>query len=167
MRLIGLFILLSCLGWAQRRPAATQLQGISQVVEELVERVDPAVVQVLTSGLAPAEESASGFLKTARSSGSGVIVDASGYIVTNAHVVAGGRRVQVVIPLRHEVAAKASSILKPSGKTVAAEVVGLDSETDVAVLKVEEKDLASLEFADSEKLRQGQVVFAFGSPYGL
>ena len=159
--------LLACLGWAQKRPAATQLQGISQVVEELVERVDPAVVQIMTSGLAPSEEVATGLLKTARSSGSGVIVDASGYIVTNAHVVAGGRRVQVVIPLRHEDAAKANSILKPSGKAVSAEVVGVDSETDVAVLKVEEKDLPRLEFADSEKLRQGQVVFAFGSPYGL
>jgi serine protease Do len=159
--------LLACLGWAQKRPAATQLQGISQVVEELVERVDPAVVQILTSGLAPSEEVATGLLKTARTSGSGVIVDASGYIVTNAHVVSGGRKVQVVIPLRHEDAAKANSILKPSGRAVAADVVGVDSETDVAVLKVEEKDLPRLEFADSEKLRQGQVVFAFGSPYGL
>jgi serine protease Do len=151
----------------QTRPAAASLHGISEVVERLVERVDPAVVQIVTSGLAPSEESASGLLKTSRSSGSGVIVDSEGYIVTNAHVVAGARRVQVIIPLTHDQAAQANSVLKPSGKTLPAEVVGVDAETDVAVLKVPEKGLLALDFADSEKLKQGQVVFAFGSPYGL
>lgn len=151
----------------QTRPGAAALPGLSEVIEELVERVDPAVVQILTSGFQPAGETSAGLLKTSRSSGSGVIVDSSGYIVTNAHVVAGARRVYVVIPLRHEESMRAHSILKPSGKTVAAEIVGLDSETDVAVLKVAERGLPALEFADSDKLRQGQVVFAFGSPYGL
>ncbi len=152
---------------AQAHKPASALPGLSEVVEELVDRVDPAVVQILASGLAPAGDGSAGMLKTSRSTGSGVIVDPSGYILTNAHVVAGARRLYVVIPLRHEEAMRAQSILKPSGKTVSAELVGLDSETDVAVLKVAEQGLPALEFADSEKLRQGQVVFAFGSPYGL
>jgi serine protease Do len=168
MRLTVLFVAAALLpGQAPRTAPPASLHGISQVVEQLVERVDPAVAQILTSGLTPADEPSGIFLKTAKSSGSGVIVDASGYIVTNAHVVAGGRRVQVVIPLRHDESVKVASILKPSGKTVPAEVIGTDSETDVAVLKVEEQGLTPLGFADSEKLRQGQVVFAFGSPYGL
>src|SRR5688572_33050902 len=53
----------------------------------------------------------------------------------------------------------------PAGKLVTARVVGLDRETDIAVLKIDEKGLPSLRFGDSEALRQGQIVLAFGSPF--
>lgn len=168
MRLTILFLAATSLpAQSPRRAEAATLAGISEVVEQLVERVEPAVVQVLTSGLAPVGETSGAVLKTAFSTGSGVIVDSTGYIVTNAHVVTGARRVQVVIPLRHDESMRMHSVLKPAGKTLPAEVVGLDSETDVAVLKVAEQNLQALELADSEKLRPGQVVYAFGSPYGL
>src|SRR5688572_31390616 len=53
----------------------------------------------------------------------------------------------------------------PAGKLVTARVVGLDRETDIAVLKIDEKGLPSLRFGDSEALRQGQIVLAFGRPF--
>jgi serine protease Do len=63
--------------------------------------------------------------------------------------------------------AAGGSILKPRSRRLAARVVGLDRETDVAVLKIEQGGLSALEFGDSEALHQGQIVLAFGSPLGL
>jgi serine protease Do len=97
----------------------------------------------------------------------GVVVDAQGYIVTNAHVVAGARRVQVVLPLAPGALSGRRSIVRPAGRTVDAAIVGIDRETDLAVLKVARQGLPALAFADSDDLRQGQLVFAFGSPLGL
>ncbi|MDZ7639133.1 MAG: trypsin-like peptidase domain-containing protein [Bryobacterales bacterium] len=57
--------------------------------------------------------------------------------------------------------------VKPAGKLLPARVVGMDRETDIAILKVERKELPYLEFTDSEMVRQGQVAIAFGSPFGL
>jgi serine protease Do len=94
-------------------------------------------------------------------------VDAEGYILTNAHVVGVARRVQVLVPLSFENRAAAKSVLKPAGKLVYAQVIGVDRETDIAVLKIAEKGLRPLRFGDSEALRQGQLSFAFGSPFGL
>lgn len=157
-----------CSGAAAQAPRGTppSLRGLSALFQELAERVDPAVVQIVTRGFAPAEQGLS-LLRASRGSGSGVVVDPAGYIITNAHVVGAARRVQVLLPQKAEERAAFRSILKPSGKLLPAQVVGLDRETDIAVLKIEGKDLPRLEFADSEELRQGHVVFAFGSPFGL
>ena len=143
------------------------MTAISQSFEQLVERVSPAVVQIVARGLAPDSEAGSLVLREQRSSGSGIIVDPEGYVVTNAHVVGLTRHVQVLLPQPAETRASSRSVIKPSGKLVTARVVGLDRETDIAVLKIEEKGLASLRFGDSEGLRQGQLVLAFGSPFGL
>jgi serine protease Do len=79
-------------------PPAPDLIRLSATVERLVARVRPAVVQVLTTAYMPGEAAARGpLLSTQYSSGSGVLISADGYIVTNAHVVAGARRVQVVL----------------------------------------------------------------------
>jgi serine protease Do len=69
----------------------------------------------------------------------------------------------VEIPL----AAAGQSILAPRGRTVSGEVVGIDLETDLAVIKVDEKNLPALAFGDSDELSAGQIVLAFGSPLGL
>jgi serine protease Do len=95
-----------------------------------------------------------------------VIVDAEGWIVTNAHVVESARSVRVDVQPPGARAA-GGSILRPRSRRLAARVVGLDRETDVAVLKVEQGGLSALEFGDSEALHQGQIVLAFGSPLGL
>ncbi len=132
---------------------------------EIADRVRPALVQVLTT--ADTLQPERGGLPTVQhGSGSGIVLDSAGYIVTNAHVVQGARRIQVVLgtPVRPP---DGRSILKAQGRTAGAQVVGIDLETDLAVLKVEATGLPALELADSEAVRQGQVVLAFGSPLGL
>jgi serine protease Do len=94
-----------------------------------------------------------------------VVVSADGYIVTNAHVVANARDVQV--RLADETPAGTDAAMKPSGKSLEARVVGLDRDTDLAVLKVDRTDLVPLPLGDSDLLRQGQLVMAFGNPLGL
>jgi serine protease Do len=105
-------------------------------------------------------------LARGQAAGSGVIVDAEGWIVTNAHVVEGARSVRVDL-LQPSAAAEGGSILRPRSRRLAARVVGTDTETDVALIMVEERGLPALELGDSESLRQGQLVMAFGSPLGL
>ena len=61
-----------------------------------------------------------------RGSGAGVLLDPAGYIITNAHVVAGAARVQVVLPVTAVVGAERRSILRPRGRLVGAQVVGID-----------------------------------------
>ncbi|HBY61681.1 MAG TPA: peptidase S1, partial [Solibacterales bacterium] len=159
-------VLLLLLAPALAAQPRTGLRDMSGLFEGLVERVDPAVVQVVTRGFAPAGEDGP-IVQARRGNGSGVLVDPSGYIVTNAHVVGVARRVQVLLPQPAAPDAPKHSILKPVGKLVNAEVVGQDRQTDIAVLKVDAGRLTALPFGDSEAIRQGQVVFAFGSPFGL
>ena len=101
-----------------------------------------------------------------RAMGSGVVVDPEGYVVTNAHVVEGAERLQVFLLAPRP--APGSSILRPRSRGVPARVLGLDRETDLAVLEARRRQgLPALSFGDSETLREGQLVFAFGSPLGL
>jgi len=163
IRLTCFFAILSVAAPSSSQPVS--LRQLSGQYEALVESIDPSVVQVITRGLVSSAEGFSA-LRLNRGGGSGVIVDPSGYILTNAHVVGAARRVEVLLAQRNEDASR-NSILKPAGKLVEARVVGLDRETDIAVLKIEMEGLPHLSFADSETVRQGQVVVAFGSPFGL
>ncbi len=126
-------------------------------------------MQVLISGYRAAVpgQSTRSLLSRTRSSGSGVIVDPNGYIVTNAHVVAGARRIQVRLPLVTSGGEVGESILPRSGDLVGATLVGIDRETDIAVLKIPRTGLPALQLADSDDVRTGMVVLAFGSPFGL
>ena len=151
----------------QHRNALAELSSSFQAV---CGRVSPAVVQIFTSGYATIQKGAgagTGLVARHRGVGSGVLVDPDGYIVTNAHVVEGVRRLQVLLAVPPDERAQWRSILKPRGKAVPAKIIGVDRETDLAVLKIEETGLPSLELGDSDQLRQGQVVLAFGSPLGL
>lgn len=108
-----------------------------------------------------------------RSLGSGVVLDAGGYIMTNAHVVSNARRVQVVMPGLVGEDGGTRSLVKGRGRTVDATIVGVAREIDLALLKIEGADsfdgaaLPSLPIADYAAVRQGELVFAFGSPEGL
>jgi serine protease Do len=154
-------------GKAQAAPGPgrelSELSRFSQSLEALSERVRPAVVQILTTGYAEA----GGLLSRQRASGSGVILDPDGYVVTNAHVVQGARRIQVVFAGLASGPPNAQSILKAPGRVAGAQLVGIDRETDLAVLKVAEKNLPFLPLGDSKELRPGELVLAFGSPLGL
>ena len=83
--------------------------------------------------------------------GSGIIISPDGYIVTNNHVVDGAVQVRVTLNDRRVLNAK---------------VVGTDKLTDLAVIKVDAHDLPSIAWGDSTKLKPGQTVLAFGSPFG-
>jgi len=84
--------------------------------------------------------------------GTGVIIDPKGYVVTNNHVVANAERVQVTLE---------------DGRSFVGEVIGSDPATDIALVRVEAKDLPAARFADSEKLKVGQFALAIGNALGL
>jgi serine protease Do len=149
---------------AQPAPAVAELARVSRDLQALSDRVMPAVVQVRTSGYALGE---SGGLVRERGTGSGVILDASGYVLTNAHVVEGARRVQVALSGLSTGPTQARSVVRTPGRVLGAVVVGVDKETDVAVLKLDATGLPFLPLGDSEDVRPGQLVLAFGSPLGL
>lgn len=123
----------------------------------------PAVVQIFSTGYAPTEDSDSGtntsVLTRQTSTGSGVILDSDGYIITNNHVVQGARKIEVKLP--------ASDPVHAPEMTVTAKLVGVDRESDLAVIKIDRTGLPTLALGDSNQLRQGQLVMAFGNPLGL
>ena len=144
----------------------SRLADLNAELQALAVRVAPSVVQVVVSGYGSASTgSTTAVLAPRRGSGSGVIVDAEGYIVTNAHVVQGARRIDVLRSPRAE--GPGGSILRPAPRPVPARLVGIDRETDLALIKVEAEGLVPIPFAEPEGLRQGQLVLAFGSPLGL
>jgi serine protease Do len=158
--------------WAQSPavPArADSLHALSAQMEALSRNVSRAVVQIFSTGYVVNDEREPGsnaaIVTRQRATGSGVVLSADGYIVTNAHVVSGARKVRVRIA--DESPGGADNAMQPSGKILEARIVGVDRETDVAVLKVERTDLNPLPLGDSDKLRQGQFVMAFGNPLGL
>jgi serine protease Do len=135
-----------------------------------VAKVAPAVVQIQVTAYGPlntAATEAAALLGTQRSTGSGVILSPDGFIVTNAHVIRGGRRFVVVLPRPATAGVPGRSVLAPVSQEVAATLVGTDQETDLAVLKVDLKDLPFARLGNSDSLAPGQVVLAFGSPFGL
>src|SRR6266436_2966384 len=82
--------------------ATDELRKLNESAAALIKRVSPSVVQILVTGYGPLEEGEKGSTASVigrqRAIGSGFVVDASGYIMTNAHVVNGAQRVQVVLP---------------------------------------------------------------------
>ncbi len=168
-------LLLAAAVLAQQNPPAAPkppapLQEFSSSLEALSRTVSRSVVQIFTSGYAAPEEGEAfnaSQLSRQHGSGSGVVVSADGYIVTNAHVVQGARRIQVLLRATRAQTTGRRSILKPSGQTVEAKIVGIDRESDLAVIKIERTGLAPLTLGNSDNLRQGQIVLAFGNPLGL
>ena len=151
-------------------PPASPQSGFAN----LVARVKPAVVQIATARPIEGYQTAPnipgpygellrryfGFqgpggsgVPERRGSGSGFIIDPSGYIVTNNHVVAGAREVKITLM---------------DGNQYTAHVVGTDPLTDVALVKVDAaRALPYVSFGDSDKTREGDWVISVGNPYGL
>ncbi len=149
------------------------LTQLSDAFQQLVEQVAPSVVQVIVTAYTTVDRGRSNqtdlVMGRQRSIGSGVIVDSSGYIITNAHVVEGARTVQVVLPARHPSGGGAGvwSQLGAAGQTMDAQVVGATHELDLALLKIDAHGLQPMPLADYSELKQGELVFAFGSPEGF
>jgi serine protease Do len=160
----------------QSPPPRMLENGMPFSFADLVERVSPAVVSVTadeiekTSTQIDTEGMPEGFrdffrqfggrmpqvqpqVRKAVSMGSGFIIDKSGLIVTNNHVVQGATKVKVKLP---------------DGSTYDAKVVGTDAATDVALLRIKaNKPLPTVEFGNDRALRVGDWVVAVGNPYGL
>ncbi|CAN5552213.1 DegQ family serine endoprotease [soil metagenome] len=149
---------------------SAQPGNLSRSFAEVTKKVEPAVVSIDTKGRTPLaiaratpapgdNDDMMEFLRRqmqqrpAHVVGSGFIVDKSGYIVTNAHVIEDS----VVITVKLD-----------SGEEYTAKVIGVDVETDLAVLKIDaRRDLPFVKFGDSEKAEVGDWVLAIGSPFGL
>ena len=154
---------------AQER-AQTQ-QGLITTFAPIVEKVAPSVVTVFTTQTVSRGLSAFPFSddtlrqffggqspqkqgkETLQGLGSGVIVSPDGYILTANHVVSGADEIMVGL---------GTELRKYKTKKV-----GTDPGTDVALLKIEEKNLPAITFADSDKARAGDIVLAIGNPFGL
>ncbi len=151
-------------------PASASLRTLTQfndALENLAAKVSPAVVQILVTGFGPLHEenrSETALIVRQHAVGSGVIVDSDGYIMTNAHVVEGAQRIRIALPLPGD-----SGRPVPVGKRhiLEARLIGVHKETDLALLKIDEKDLPTLTLLSQQRPRVGQLVFAIGSPEGL
>jgi serine protease Do len=158
-------------GRAQAQGRSTdELRKTDQSVGTLIRKVSPSVVQILVSGYGQVEENERGntgvVIGRQRAIGSGFIIDSSGYIITNAHVVKGAQRVQVVISTSNT-DDSANVALSSKTSLVPAQIIGATTEIDLALLKVDAAGLRALKLASYRNLQQGESVFAFGSPEGL
>jgi serine protease Do len=150
-------------GLASAQPAA--IAPPAQGFTEIAKAVTPAVVNITASKEERGEhprrpgdrpEEFFGFRgprePRAQGVGSGVIISPEGYIVTNNHVVDGAREVIVTLPDKRELKGK---------------VMGTDPKTDLAVIKVDGRDLPFISWGDSSSLQVGEYVLAVGNPFGL
>jgi serine protease Do len=149
--------------------------GVDRNFVQIAKAVTPAVVNIFTSRTGKSGEGPHGMPfddpffrrffgdeffrrfeapreRKERSLGSGVIVDANGLIITNNHVVSKADEIRVFLSDKHEFKAK---------------LIGTDTKTDLAVLKVEAEGLHTIPWSDSDKLEVGEFVLAVGNPFGL
>lgn len=160
---LGAATVLGCtLPEASASPAQVDAQAVSTALQSVAERVSPGVVHIVARGYLTRTQGAVGLVERAQATGSGVILRDDGWIVTNAHVVLGAERIDVTVtrPPATPGAPRRKEVLP-------ARLVALDIDSDLAVLKVEATDLPTLALADSNAVRPGQLVLAFGSPLGL
>ena len=120
-------------------------------VVDIVKAVSPAVVTIVADGIT-ATDPATGQTGTGSASGSGVIFDANGLILTNHHVVAGDPQ-SLTVNLK-------------DGRTFPATIYGIDTLTDLAIVKVDATGLPTAPIGDSSSIQVGQEAIAIGSPLG-
>jgi serine protease DegQ len=153
---------------APAQPVAAAPPARPESFQEAVSRATPAVVNIFTSKEVHAQRSPmlndplfrrffgdqqfGDETQRSLSLGSGVIVSSSGYILTNHHVVDSADEIEVALS---------------DGKKMLAKVVGIDPETDLAVLRVDAEGLPAISFGRSEALHVGDPVLAIGNPFGV
>ncbi|MBV9083800.1 MAG: trypsin-like peptidase domain-containing protein, partial [Acidobacteriaceae bacterium] len=150
-----------------------RLEGLSNSFADVIEKASPAVVNISSTRIIKASEQegenpffsdpffrqffgGNGRTQRPRSQrerglGSGVVINPEGYILTNNHVVEKANTVKVTLLDKREFTAK---------------VVGADPQTDVAVVKIDAKDLPALPLGNSDAARVGDLCFAIGNPFG-
>ena len=117
-------------------------------VSEIIKKNEDAVVEIIVSGAA---QDFFGQTQLVEGAGSGVIIKDNGYIVTNYHVIEGATKVQVTLH---------------NGDTYNAKIVGGDNDNDIAVIKIDAKNLKVAEIGDSSKVQVGDTAVAIGNPLG-
>ena len=121
---------------------ALPLRAEQRLLEDVIEEVNPSVVSIAVD-VSDDEQAL----------GAGIIISAAGYVVTNAHVMENAKKITLQLP---------------NGETFAANLVGVDEKTDIALLKVKNPiNLEAGHFGDSDAIRVGNQVFAIGNPFGL
>ena len=145
-----------------------ELKDLSKTLEDLSARTGRSVVQIFVRSYVTADESdkSNELLTKENSSGSGIILTADGYILTNAHVVRGAHDVKVQLNIRAEREARAQGD-RSMNRPMAGKVIGIDRDSDLAVVKIDKNNLPFLTFGNSDELKQGQIVLALGNPLGL
>jgi serine protease Do len=135
------------------QPDLSSARKVSDAFASVAERASQSVVSIHSEKIERFASAGRTYERPVRSGiGSGFVFDARGYILTNRHVVSGSNR--IVASFR-------------DGRRVPVRVVGTDSQTDVAVLKVDATNLTPIPFGSSERARVGEWVVAVGSPFGL
>lgn len=122
--------------------ASTDMISIQNEVETVAENSLPAVVKINANCVNNGE----------RIMGSGVVIKSDGVILTNAHVVSGTENIIVTLD---------------SGKTYSGKIIGADDSRDIALVKINAKDLPYIQFADASTIKVGEFVVAIGHPFGL
>lgn len=151
------------------------LTQLSEALQRVITRVTPAIVTVEVAGYVRSDDDNDGSeraqhdnykVSKSHSLGSGVILDANGYIITNAHVVEGAGQLRVTLDQKlrdshaHVVGGLTSVIFE-------GHIVGVFEEGDLALVKIDATGLPTVSIADSDTLQPGQLVFAVGSPEGF
>ena len=133
-------------GPGQNPPSERELlDAYSEAVAGAAEKVGPAVVNIEVRGKRGGTEVAAG-------TGSGFVFTPDGFILTNSHVVNGASEV---------------SVLLHDGRRAAAQIIGNDPDSDLAVVRIEARELTQAQLGESRDLRVGQIAIAVGSPFGF
>jgi S1-C subfamily serine protease len=149
-------------------PAVSKTVANSSFITEVVDKVGPAVVRINTTKTASVSQVPEGFndpffrrffdipesgeREVQQGTGSGFIINSNGLLITNAHVVQGADKVSVTLK---------------DGRVLPGKVMGLDTVTDVAVVKVEGTNLPMVTLGNSEQIKPGEWAIAIGNPLGL
>lgn len=158
----------------EKRPAVPNpskmdvLRELSTSFEEISQRSGRAVVQIFVRSYVANDTTSnqSDVLTAQNSSGSGIVLSPDGYILTNAHVVKNAHAIKVQLNIRAEQAAREGGD-RSLNKPISGNLVGIDRDSDLAVIKIDRANLPYLVFGDSDSLKQGQLVLALGNPLGL
>jgi S1-C subfamily serine protease len=131
---------------------AELLDAYSRAVTAAVDRVSPSVVAIEVKKPGAGRRVPSGSQDDTAGTGSGFIVTPDGFALTNSHVVHGATELKVMLT---------------DGRRLTARLIGDDPDTDLAVVRIDARDLAPVELGDSDALRRGQVAIAVGCPLGF
>jgi len=138
---------------AHSEPGEEPMDAYSRAVITAAEMVSPSVVYIGVQQLIRSRRgNAPRMPQEARGSGSGFIFTPDGFILTNSHVVHGAKRIEVTVS---------------DGRKYEADLIGDDTDTDLAVIRINAPNLVPAYLGDAQKIRVGQLVVAIGNPYGF